>query len=116
MSGTKALLNEMLQLLKDQVGHVVAGRHQELIDGAYRHEQMLAELAKSEPDGSAEELRSLAEQIELEKQKLQSLLEAESTRVDFELRIMMGGRKPATPGYPDMKRRGDGSGILNRRT
>lgn len=116
MSSAKALLAEMLQLLKDQVEHVVGGRYQQLLDGAYRHEQLLAELAQAEIDATPDEVRGLVDQIEVEKLKLQSLLERESTRVDFELRVLLGTRRQATPGYPDLNRRGKGPGLLNRRT
>lgn len=116
MSSAKALLLDMLQLLKDQVEHLVAGRHQLLMDGAYRHEKLLADLAQAEMDATPDELRAIVEQIDIEKVKLQSLLESESTRVNFELRMLLGVRKPATPGYPDIKRRGEGPGLLNRRT
>lgn len=116
MSGAKALLNEMLQLLKKQVEHVVKGEHQQLLDGAYRQEQLLATMAQAEIDATPDELRAIYAEIEVEKLRLQSLLESESTRVDFELRMLMGPRKPAAPGYPDMKRRAEGPGLLNRRT
>jgi hypothetical protein len=117
MSSAKGLLSEMLQLLKEQVEHVVKGEHQQLLDGAYRHEKLLVDLEQAEIDATPDELREILEQIELEKAKLQSLLESESTRVDFMLRMLLGSRKPKTPGYPDLKRRGEGGpGMLNRRT
>lgn len=113
----RQLLSEILQLLREQVDHVVKGEHQQLLKGAHRHEQLVAELENADLDGSAEELRAIYEQIEVEKIKLQSLLESESTRVDFMLRMLLGSRKPKTVGYPSLNQRGEGKpGILNRRT
>ena len=37
-------------------------------------------------------MRALYEELEREKVKLQSLLEAESQRVDFLMRLLLGGR------------------------
>lgn len=103
----KALLEEMLQLLREQVGHVVKGEHRELLDGAYRHEQLLSDLeaalAAGPPDISPEELRPLYEEIETEKAKLQSLLQAESARTDFMLRVLLGSRQPKADGYTDIR-------------
>lgn len=113
----RQLLSDILQLLREQVNHVVKGEHQQLLEGAYRHEQLVAQLENVEVDGSPEEMRAIYEQIEVEKIKLQSLLESESTRVDFMLRMLLGTRKPKTVGYPDLNQRGEGKpGILNRRT
>ncbi len=113
---TKALLTEMLQLLKEQVDHVLKGEHQALLDGTRRHEEMLSALESAERDGSPEELRAIYEEISLEKARLQSLIESEATRVDFELRILLGGGKSKSVGYPDMSKRAKGGHMLNRRT
>lgn len=103
----KALLEEMLQLLREQVEHVVKGEHRELLEGAYRHERLLsdleADMAAGPPDISPEELRPLYDEIEREKAKLQSLLQSESTRTDFMLRLLLGDRQPKADGYSDIR-------------
>jgi|GEM_PF-4202442 len=112
----KQLLLEMLQLLREQVEHVVKGEYQALLEGTRRHEQLLSAMETAEPGGTPEELRAIYEEIQFEKIKLQSLIESESVRVDFELRILLGGTKSKSVGYPDMNKRGKGASMLNRRT
>lgn len=113
----RAILEEILALLRTQVDAVVQGDTERLMAGTARHEQLLRDLETAEVDGTPEELRPLYEQIEHERNKLQSLLTAESARVDFMLRMFLGGGKSTRVGYPDMKRTGaGGSHMLNRRT
>jgi hypothetical protein len=112
----RLILTEMHELLAGQVEHVVAGDHQALLAGAARHEQLLHRLRTAEMDAPPEEIRALAERVEREKQKLQSLLTTQSQRVDFMLRLLIGGGEAPRVGYPG---RGLGtdprSGRLNRR-
>ncbi len=114
MSGAKALLTEMRDLLREQVAHVVKGDHQALLDGAARHEQLLAELSRAEVDASQEELQAIYAEIEAEKTKLQSLISAEAARVDFLLRILRGTGMERGAGYPGMSGT-EGARMLNRR-
>ncbi|MFZ5814017.1 MAG: hypothetical protein ACOY93_01765 [Bacillota bacterium] len=113
----KALLREMTELIQAQTENVIKGDHKAVLDGAMRHEALLAALQQAPIDGSPEEMRALYAELNRAKEKLQSLLEAESVRVDFMLRLLLGGGGPATPGYPTGNRKRDGSSrMLNRRT
>lgn len=112
---TKALMNEMLDLLKAQVENVVKGDTDALVAGVERHEQILTDLQTEEVDASPEELRAIYEEITFQKTKLQSLLESESLRVQFLLRVILGGG-PKPPQYPGAKRSQANARLLNRRT
>lgn len=112
----RAILTEMRELLANQVEHVVSGDHKALLQGAAQHEQLLSALRTAELDAPPEEIRALAEQVEREKQKLQSLLASQSQRVDFMLRLLMGGGEANRVGYPGRGLGADPrSGRLNRR-
>jgi hypothetical protein len=113
----KAILQEMLELVKAEIEAVKTGDHQKVLDGALRHEQLLSALETAEWDAPPEELRALAAELDREKTKLQSLVTAEAARVDFLLRLMLGSGAPKASGYPtgDLRRQGQ-SYRLNRRT
>jgi hypothetical protein len=67
-------------------------------------------------DASPEDLRGLWEEIEQQKEHLQSLLTVESHRVDFLLRLIIGGEEPKSVGYPAAGRRPEPTArLLNRR-
>lgn len=112
----RAILAEMAEQLEQQVEHVVAADYPALAAGAARHEELLAALEHAPLDVPPEEVQVLAERIIASKEKLQSLITAESKRVDFMLRLLLGGGAPRSSGYPG---RGLGceaaSGRLNRR-
>ena len=112
----EAILEEMLRLLREQVEAVVKGDTERLAAGTERHEQLLRELEHAEVDVPPEQLRPLYDEIERERVKLQSLLTAESARVDFMLRTLLGGGKQASVGYPGQKRGRSGAHMLDRRT
>lgn len=98
--GARALLTEMLDLLRAQTGAIIAGDHQAVSRGADRHEALLSELRLAEVDISPDELQTMLAEIDREKLKLQSLLQSESNRVDFMLRLILGGGQPKAAGYP----------------
>ncbi|HYG60751.1 MAG TPA: hypothetical protein VD902_21965 [Symbiobacteriaceae bacterium] len=115
--GATAILAEMRDLLKAQADAVVAGEHQQVSAGALRHEELLRALETAEMDASPDELRPLVEEIQAEKQRLVSLLESEGARVDFLLRLILGGGAPKPGGYPASIGKAPGqAGRLNRRT
>ncbi|MDF2627632.1 MAG: hypothetical protein K0R39_1463 [Symbiobacteriaceae bacterium] len=95
-----SILTEMHQVLADQIEHVVAGNHRELLAGVARHEYLLAALRTAQIDAPSDEIRALADKVEREKEKLHSLLTAQNQRVDFMLRLLLGGGQPARGGYP----------------
>lgn len=112
----RAILTQMHEVLVSQIEHVVAGDHRALLQGAAEHEQLLTALRTAQMDAPPEEIRALAEQVEREKQKLQSLLTAQSQRVDFMLRLLIGGGETSRGGYPGRGLGTDSrSGRLNRR-
>jgi hypothetical protein len=115
--GARALLEEMLDLVQAEIQAVLAGDHAGLAAGSTRHEELLAVLPDAEVDADPGQLRVLISRIDLEKAKLRSLLESESGRVDFMLRLILGGGKPAPGSYPvsHWQQRGP-SQRLNRRT
>lgn len=98
--GARTILTEMLGLLQGQTAAIIAGDHQALARGAERHEALLAELQTAEVDTCDEELRTLVTEVDREKQKLQSLLQSEASRVDFMLRLILGGGQAKAVGYP----------------
>ncbi|MFZ5826802.1 MAG: hypothetical protein ACOY94_21130 [Bacillota bacterium] len=113
----KAILREMIELIRTQTEHVIQGDHKAVLEGAQRHEHLLSALQEAEIDGSPEEMRALYDEITHEKAKLQSLLEVENVRVDFMLRLLLGGGSSQSPGYPaGIGKRNAGSRMLNRRT
>lgn len=99
--GVQAILTEMRDLLRAQTAAVIAGDHQGVARGAARHEVLLADLRTAEPEPPTDDLRALLAEVEREKQKLYSLLQTESNRVDFLLRLIMGGGQPKVGGYPN---------------
>lgn len=113
----KAILGEMIALTRLQVERVIHGEHQALLDGANQQEAMLTALQTAEIDGTPEELRALYEELDLERAKLVSLVESESVRVDFMLRLMMGSPDQKQVGYPKrIQNRSGGSRLLNQKT
>lgn len=112
----KAILAEMLGLVKAEIEAVIRGDYQALTDGVARHEALLSALATAEIDGTPEEMKALHDELNTEKQKLQSLLATESVRVDFLLRLMLGGGPSGEVGYPTQIRAAGGARMLNRRT
>lgn len=113
----QAILREMIDLLRTQTESVIQGDHKAVLAGAMRHEQLLSALQEAEIDGSKEEMRGLHDDLTREKAKLQSLIEVENVRVDFMLRLLLGGGGARTPGYPTGTRKRDAnSRMLNRRT
>lgn len=110
-----AILNEMLELLQAQTENLIRGDHQAMMEATARHEQLLSQLEQAEVDGTPAEMRALHDEITREKTKLQSLLEAENKRVDFMLRLHLGGGERKNPGYPGQGRSA-GARMLNRRT
>lgn len=114
--GARDLLSEILQLLRAQNEAVVARNHQALLEGAAVHERLLQDLDTAELDATPEELQAIATEIEREKTKLQSLLTAEGQRVDFLLRLYIGGAQPKAATYKAGWRPEGRSGKLNRRT
>jgi hypothetical protein len=112
----RAILEEMLALIKGQTEAVVSGDYKALLAGAARHEQLIGLLESAPVDASPEEIRDLCAQIDREKSKLRSLLEAESMRVDFLLRLILGGGQARTAGYPGTGGRQEGpSRLINQR-
>lgn len=105
MSGARAILAEMLDLLRSQVSSAAKGDVQALLEGSAQHEQLLTALATAPVDASPEELRGLWEEIEQQKEHLQSLLAVESHRVDFLLRLIFGGEEQKSVGYSAAGRR-----------
>lgn len=115
--GARALLQEMLALVRAQADAVAAGDHQAVADGAARHEALLATLSKAEPDGSPDELRAIVSEIDRAKAKLSRLLQGEAERVEFLLRLVLGGATVKPVGYPTGHWQPTGAvGRLNRRT
>lgn len=113
----KALLNEMIDLTRTQVDRVITGDHQALLEGARQQEALLAAIQDAPIDGTPEEMRALYEQLEFEKTKLQSLLQTESQRVDFLMRLLLGGPEQKAIGYPKgTGKRKDQGRMLNRKT
>lgn len=110
-----AILSEMLELLRTQTENLIRGDHQAMTQATLRHEQLLAELEQAPIDGTPAEIRALYDEIGREKTKLQSLLESESKRADFMLRLYLGGGERKNPGYPGQGRSA-GARMLNRRT
>lgn len=114
---TKAILTEMRDLVKGQIEAVIAGDAQAILAGSAGHEQLLAALERAEIDATPAEVRALSAEITQDKTTLQSLLSAEAVRVDFLLRLILGGREPRTGGYPPGKWRNQtGARLINRRT
>lgn len=114
--GARAVLTELIDVLRQQTGAVVAGDHQAVLSGVSRHELLLAELESTEIDASPEELRKLHGQITRERNKLRSLLLSELGRVDFLLRVTLGARAEGAAGYSKPgSRRPAGGSRLNRR-
>lgn len=110
------ILEEMLGLIQAQVQAVTDGDYEAVVAGATRHEEMLAALREATGDDSPEKLQPLLEQLQREKTKLQSLLTTEMTRVDFLLRLILGGEAPEAGGYSNLGPRPEGaSRILDRR-
>jgi len=111
-----ALLKEMIDLTRLQVERVIKRDHQGLLEGARQQEALLAALQEAEIDGSPEELRALVEDLERERAKLRSLIEAESQRVDFLMRLLLGGPEPPGVGYPPGVKKPAGGRVLNKKT
>lgn len=111
-----ALLREMIELTRLQVDRVIRRDHQGLLEGARQQEALLAALQEAEIDGSPEELRALYEELDREKVKLQSLLESESQRVDFLMRLLLGGPAQKSVGYPPSVTKRAGGRMLNKKT
>ncbi|WP_374711648.1 hypothetical protein [Symbiobacterium terraclitae] len=112
MSAT-ALLQEMIELTRAQIDHVIAGDVKALTDGAAEQERLLRELQTAEIDAEPEEIRRLHDELRAETNRLSALLHMESGRVDFLLRLLLGGNDNRDPGYPSGKARG--GTFLNRR-
>lgn len=117
---TRELLTELADLLQAQVGHVVSGNHQALMDGAARHEAIVEALSRAESPEPDDELRELVRRIDRDQAKLQELLAHESARADFFLRLCLGGVRTNTgaAGYPPGIGKGaakNGSGLFNTR-
>ena len=113
---TSALLREMIDLTRLQVERVIKRDHQGLLEGARQQEALLSALQDAEIDGTTEELRALYDELEREKTKLQSLLESESQRVDFLMRLLLGGPEQKGVGYPPSLKKRAGGRMLNKRT
>lgn len=111
-----ALLREMIDLTRLQVQRVIKRDHQGLLEGARQQEALLKALQEAEIDGSPEKMRALYEELEREKVKLQSLLEAESQRVDFLMRLLLGGPEQKSVGYPSTVTKRAGGRMLNKKT
>jgi hypothetical protein len=112
--GARAILTEIRDLLQAQIDAVVAGDHQQVLAGALRHEELLRDLDGAELDATPAEIKALVDEIQTVKSKLQSLLTTESARVDFLLRLILGGGPPKPGGYPASAAKQ--AGRLNRRT
>jgi len=95
----RALLTEMLAVVRAETEAVKRGDHQAVMAGVERHEALLAQLEKAENDMSPAEVRGLVDEIERERTKLRSLLERQSAQVEFLLKLMVGGGGKST-GYP----------------
>lgn len=113
---TSALLREMIDLTRLQVERVIKRDHEGLMEGARQQEALLRALQEAEIDGSPEELRALYEELEREKAKLQSLLESESQRVDFLLKLLLGSQDQENVGYPTGLLRRVRGQLLNKKT
>ncbi len=114
---TRAILTKIRDLVRRQIEAVIAGDAQAILAGSADHEQLLAALERAEIDASPEEVRALSAEITHDKTTLQSLLSAETVRVDFLLRLMLSGREPTAGGYPTGKwRKQTGARLINRRT
>ncbi|HEY3367233.1 MAG TPA: hypothetical protein VGK74_19425 [Symbiobacteriaceae bacterium] len=111
----KAILQEILALLQQQVADVVAGDHLAVRAGAERYELLMAQLEQAEIDLSPAELKPLYDDIQQEKTKLQSLLSVEVNRVEFLLRLLVGSGSLKPIGYPGKGRSESGSRMFNRR-
>lgn len=110
-----AILTEMLEVLKAQAEAVATNNPEELMAGTRRHEELLTVLEQEEPDEDLAELKALYEEVKQEKKKLQSLLLSESVRVDFLLRLILGGpRQPARYHGGGLRHEADAL-VLNRR-
>lgn len=96
----RAILSEMQELLASQVQAVIAGDVEALNQGTARHEELLADLQDAEPDAPTEEIQELVMAVEREKLKLHSLLQTETARADFLLRLLIGGGPSKADGYP----------------
>jgi hypothetical protein len=96
----KAMLDEMLALLQEQVEAVIAGDAERLALGTARHEELLSLLPGAEQDLTADQLQEHHQRLEVQRAKLVSLLMAESTRTDFMMRLLLGGKSSAV-GYPE---------------
>lgn len=113
---TRAILTEMLETLQAETEAVKRADTPAILEGVSRHEALLAQLQDAARDLSPEETRALVEQIERERFKLKSLLESQSARTDFLLKLVGVGQEKGI-GYP-----GTGWGQeprphrLNRRT
>lgn len=95
------LLEALLDLIRQQCEHVIAGNAEAVLEGAGRHEELLAELATARLDLSQGQLREWKAAIDLEKVRLSSLLTSETVRTDFLLRLILGGGNSRNPGgYP----------------
>lgn len=112
MSAT-ALLQEMIALTRAQIDHVIAGDVRAITEGAAEQERLLRELETAEIDAEPAEIRRLHDELRAETERLTALLHMESGRVDFLLRLLLGGNETRNPGYPSGK--GRGGSLLNRR-
>lgn len=110
----KAILTEMLDVLRAQAAAVAANDPDALMAGTRRHEELLAALEQEGAPAEAAELKALYEQIQYEKKKLQSLLLSESVRVDFLLRLILGTRQPTGYRGSGLRHEADAL-VLNRR-
>jgi hypothetical protein len=97
--GAKVLLNELMDLVRHQTEAVIVGDYKALIQGAARHEELLAELETAEVDLPSDTLREMCQDLERAKAKLESLLSSGVARTDFLLRLMMRGGEPSKTGY-----------------
>lgn len=112
MSATK-LLQEMIELTRAQIDHVIARDVTAILEGAAEQERLLRELEKAPIDAEPAEIRRLHDELRAERDRLNALLAMESARVDFMLRLLLGNNEPKEPGYPTGK--GRGGTLLNRR-
>lgn len=110
----KAILTEMLGVLRAQSEAVAANDPEALMNGTRRHEELLAALEQDAYPEESTELKPLYEEIQHEKKKLQSLLLSESVRVDFLLRLILGARPPTGYRSGGLRQEADAL-VLNRR-
>lgn len=112
----RVLLGQMGDLLREQVDHIASGDTQALLAGVTRHEELLAALDSAEIDLPPDELRAIGAQLDRERDKVKALLTREGERLDFMLRLLLGGGEGRTAGYPGGSWRQEGSSrMLNHR-